>query len=121
MTVGESDVDRLAKDYWEKRMANEPVFATALGDRRYDDRLPDITPEGRKRVVGQYTELVRKAEGTTVDGESEKLVRTALIVDLNSVIDYISCGLDDWTVDPQRGPQINLMNVDSIQPVEPPE
>ena len=117
MTVGESDIDRLAQDYWERRMVNEPVFATALGDRRYDDRLPDITPKGRQRVVGEYEELLRKAEGTTVDGESEKLVRTALLVDLKSVIDYVSCGLDDWTVDPLRGPQIDLMNIESIQSV----
>lgn len=36
-------LDALARDYWESRLLAHPEEATFLGDRRYDDRLPDIS------------------------------------------------------------------------------
>ena len=39
----------LAKEYWEMRLEAEPLYATVLGDRRFDDRLQDITPQGRAK------------------------------------------------------------------------
>ncbi len=110
---------RLAKSYWEERMSNEPLSATALGDRRFDDRLPDITPEGRDRVRRQYAEVVRRCEAIPEKGlpAEERLTRTALMVDASAAADYLSCGLDDWVVDPLGGPQVELLNVESYQPV----
>lgn len=55
-------LEDLAEEYWEERMANEPLAATALGDRRFDGRLPDISPEGRGRISGQYAAVVRRCE-----------------------------------------------------------
>ena len=37
----------LADRFWEEILEREPVFATAIGDERYDDRLPDIGESGR--------------------------------------------------------------------------
>ncbi|MDG6987812.1 MAG: DUF885 domain-containing protein [Nitrososphaerota archaeon] len=112
-------LSRLAESYWEERIANEPLSATALGDRRFDDRLPDITPEGRDRVRRQYEEVVRRCEAIPEDGlpAAESLTRTALAVDARAAADYLSCGLDDWVVDPLGGPQVELLNVESYQPV----
>ena len=48
-----NDADRaraLADRFWEELLEREPVFATAIGDERYDDRLPDIGAEGRARA-----------------------------------------------------------------------
>jgi uncharacterized protein (DUF885 family) len=46
----EGDADRaraLADRFWEEILEREPVFATAVGDERYDDRLPDVSDAGR--------------------------------------------------------------------------
>ena len=110
---------RLAKEYWDERMYNEPLFATALGDRRFDDRLPDISPEGRRAVVRQYEEVTRRCKSIderSLDGQ-DRITRAALLVDAGSVADYYSCNLDDWVVDPLQGMQVELMNVESYQPV----
>ena len=40
----------LADRFWEELLEREPIFATAIGDERYDDRLPDIGEEGRGAV-----------------------------------------------------------------------
>ncbi len=109
----------LAADYWQQRLADEPLMATALGDRRYDGRLPDISPEGRAAIRERYEAVVRRCEDIGEDAlaPSERLTRTALLVDARSQIDYSLCDLDDWTVDPLQGPQVLLMNVESFQPV----
>jgi uncharacterized protein (DUF885 family) len=109
----------LAKEYWEERMSNEPVFATALGDRRFDDRLPDISPEGRERIRQQYQSIVSRC-GSISDATlrpEDVLTKTALYVDASSVLQYYSCNLEDWVVDPLQGIQVELMNVESYQPV----
>ena len=109
----------LAREYWEERISNEPIFATALGDRRFDDRLPDISPEGRERIRQQYQSIVyrcgRISNGTL--GAEEMLTKAALFVDASSVLQYYSCNLEDWVVDPLQGVQVELMNVESYQPV----
>jgi len=112
-------VDVLAKEYWDDRMSNEPLYATALGDRRFDDRLPDIAPEARVRIIRQYEMVVQRCRAISEAGlpDGDRLTRTALLVDAGSLVDYYSCDLDDWVVDPLGGPQVELMNTESYQPV----
>lgn len=113
----------LCHEYWEQRMANEPLFATALGDRRFDDRLPEITPQSRARVEKQYELIYQRARETSEEELSadEKLTRAALMVDVQAQLDYSWCRLEEWTVDPLGGPQVEFMNVQSYQPVRSPQ
>src|SRR4029453_5182326 len=39
--------DRLLERYWDGLLELEPLLGTAIGDERFDDRLPDPGPEGR--------------------------------------------------------------------------
>ena len=39
--------DRLLERYWEGLLEVEPLLGTAIGDERFDDRLPDPGPDGR--------------------------------------------------------------------------
>ena len=109
----------LAADYWNERMANEPLYATALGDRRFDAKLPDISPSGRSHVRKQYQDITARCRAIPEGGleEKDRLTRTALLVDSESLFDYYSCDLEDWVVDPLQGLQVELMNVESYQPV----
>jgi uncharacterized protein (DUF885 family) len=109
----------IANDYWNERMANEPLNATALGDRRFDGKLPDISPRGRSRVKKQYLEIIARCRAAPEGAlsEKDKLTRAALLVDSGSLLEYYSCDLEDWVVDPLQGLQVELMNVESYQPV----
>ncbi len=115
-------MDVLAKDYWEERMADDPLFATLLGDRRFDDRLPDITQAGRLRREKEYQAIVDRCNAISEIGLSkeDKLTRTALLVEMHSVLDYSAAKLGEWTVDPLQGPQVEFVNVESYQPVTSP-
>jgi uncharacterized protein (DUF885 family) len=119
MKAGDGSINRLAAEYWEMRMADEPLNATSLGDRRYDDRLPDITPEGRRRREEGYRSTTGRCNAISEVGLSaaDRLTRTALLVDASSLLDYSLCRLEEWTVDPLGGPQIEFSNVESYQSV----
>ncbi len=112
----------VSNDYWETLKRNEPVYATSLGDRRYDDRLADITLEHRKKTIQEYQSLIQRAKRIAESNltESEKQTKTALLVELQSQIDHLECWLEDWVVDPLRGPQVDFLNIESLQPVRNP-
>lgn len=98
-------------------MANNPLYATALGDRRYDDRLPNITPQVRVQIERQYESILHQAREIAEENLStlDQLTRTALLIDVQAELDYSRCHLDEWTVDPLEGPQVEFLNVESYQ------
>ncbi|HUP83210.1 MAG TPA: DUF885 domain-containing protein [Candidatus Limnocylindria bacterium] len=44
----------LADRFWQWFLARSPIYATVLGDERYDDRLADPSPEGRAEEVAGF-------------------------------------------------------------------
>lgn len=116
---GHEAIDKLAAEYWEFRLLDEPLFATQLGDRRYDDRLSDITPRGRDQREEKYRSIIAKCGAIPEAGldRADRLTRTALLVDAGSLLDYSLCRLEEWTLDPLQGPQIEFSNVESYQQV----
>jgi uncharacterized protein (DUF885 family) len=59
----------LFAEYWEWQMKEFPVFATATGDHRYDDRLPDVSAAAIAR---------RKADGAAFAKRLAAIDRNAL-------------------------------------------
>ena len=55
-------IDALAATYWDAFLEANPLFATTLGDARFDDRLPDPTPEGQAAVRARYAAILAQAE-----------------------------------------------------------
>ena len=50
VAVGSSVID-LADRFWQWVLSRQPIYATVLGDERYDDRLSDPSAEGREEEV----------------------------------------------------------------------
>src|SRR2546426_6157990 len=112
----------LAAEYWEAHLANQPVFATQLGDRRYDDRLADLTPEGLARIEAQSIGFLERAQEVHEDAleAADRVTRTAFLEDLKGKIAYLRCHLEEWRVDPLGGPQVSFLNIESFQPIRTP-
>src|SRR5437879_3135584 len=45
--------EKLAKDYVEGMLSNNPEFATELGDHRFDDKLTDYSPSAREKELAR--------------------------------------------------------------------
>jgi uncharacterized protein (DUF885 family) len=61
-------VNELADGFFEGVLEREPIFATILGDNRWDDRLPDLGANGRAAEAAALRETLAEAEA--IDGEA---------------------------------------------------
>src|SRR5262245_39017654 len=97
----------LAAEYWEARMRAHPLEATGIGDRRFDDRLPDLTPEERERLRAARVALRARVEALPADGLSarDRVTRALLLGELDGDLARAACQLDDWSVDARDGLQ----------------
>jgi len=107
------DLARLCDDYWQGWLRAHPMDATTIGDRRYDDRLEDISPAGLTRERQRLEAVVARARAIPENAlaSRDRLTRAALILEAQKHVDEILCGLGDWMVDPSAGPQVDFMGL----------
>jgi uncharacterized protein (DUF885 family) len=100
-------------------MAAHPVYATALGDRRFDDRLRDNGPGALAADATRLTGWQEQTRAIDPAGLSaaDRVTHAALLEFVAIELDLIEAGMDAWSVDPLDGPQVAYLNVPSFQPV----
>jgi len=110
---------KLCESYWQGALEANPVSATSLGDRRYDDRLDDNTPAGIEKNRVRLEAVL--AEARTISPSELNAADQITLSELTGYIDgllaEIGCHFEDWNVDPLAGPHIELFNIESYQPV----
>lgn len=59
---------QLLDEHWEWKLREQPTYASYLGDKRYNDRWPDLSPEAfknrhtfRKRLLARLNEIDHKS------------------------------------------------------------
>ncbi|MBI3750534.1 MAG: DUF885 domain-containing protein [Chloroflexi bacterium] len=113
----------LADEFWDDVMATSPTFATVLGDRRFDDRLDDPSPEALADVVRRRRATAGAARA--LDGAAltpaERVTRQMLVDEAEGQAASIESGMTDWTVDPLNGPQTHFLDLVGYQTVATPE
>ena len=61
MTDPNLALNEIADRFWDGVLEREPIYATILGDERYDDRLPDLGEAGRAAEAAAYTAVAAEA------------------------------------------------------------
>lgn len=105
-------LDQLADDYWDAWLAQHPTFATAIGDRRFDDRMEDESPAARDAWRTQL-DAFEASLSKTDDGDPT--TRTALKEALSTDRAHLDADLSAFNIDPMNGPQVELLNLPSYQ------
>src|SRR5215470_15248946 len=80
------DLARLADEFWQGSLETYPTSATSAGDKRYDDRLEDISPAGvakDRRRLESVLERARAIPEATLS-PADRLTRTALVTEVES-------------------------------------
>jgi uncharacterized protein (DUF885 family) len=121
LATEESLLSQLASEYWEGRMQADPIEATLLGDRRYDDRMPDQTPEGHHRDIQRLEALLARVNVLAAPSGRERVTWGALRGEIESDLALRRCHLHEWAVDPRDGPQVLYLNLANLQTVTTPE
>src|SRR5215471_4501144 len=91
----------LAAEVWDADMAGQPVFATSLGDRRFDDRLRPNGPGAIAAEIDRANAFVRRAEAIDPGslGAGDRVTRAALIDHIERERDIVASGIEAWAVD----------------------
>jgi uncharacterized protein (DUF885 family) len=109
--------------FWDGYLEASPTFATILGDRRFDDRLNDVTPAAIEREIRFFDGIV--AEGQAIDDsgltEVERVTRRMLIDEARESARSLRTRMHEWSVDPIFGPTMWLLDLVDYQAIRTPE
>ena len=103
-------LDAIFSDVWEDRLKHQPDFASSIGDKRYNDQLPDYSVQAYNDSLARgRAYLARLGEvDTTGMPEQEQLSKDLLVGQL--VQDQEEAQFKPWQlpVTQNRGPQVDL-------------
>lgn len=111
--------DQLFEEYWNFQMERSPLWATYLGDHRFDDRLPDVSVNAREAQRATLEEFLKRAVSLAQQGPLSP--DDSLNADL--FVREIRIELEDWRwhdeympITQQSGPQIDLPELVNYHP-----
>ena len=122
-TATATELAGLADRFWDGFLRSNPAFATVIGDRRFDDRLEDRSPEAIRAELDRLDFVVAAATAIDPDALSatERITRQMLIDEATGQGTAIRTGLHEWTVDAMNGPQTSLLDLVEYQTIATPE
>ena len=111
MTTPSPDLRDIADRYWEARLEASPLFATFLGDHRFDDRADDLSAEAEARLRSTWTGFRDEAAAIDPDGldETDRVTRELLVAELDDAVRAIDARLVELTSDQMQGIHADLL------------
>lgn len=116
-------LDQLCQRFWDLEMEAAPLAATALGDHRFDDRLPPITDEDIEVLVERANEI--ESEAKSIDpsdlSESDRTTRDLLLENIENARTQIGLSFLIAPVDALIGPHVALQHAPARTRLRQPE
>jgi uncharacterized protein (DUF885 family) len=113
----------LLAEQWEYRLRTNPLFASYLGDKRWNDKLDDFSQEAIDKDLQETQKFLTRFEAIDISGfpDQEALNKALMVRDLKMQLE--GARFKDWEmpVDQQNGIQVflpQLVNVLSFQSVK---
>ncbi|HEY7660645.1 MAG TPA: DUF885 domain-containing protein [Actinomycetota bacterium] len=124
MSESTSAAQKLIDRYWGGLLQTEPLLGTVVGDRRYDDRLPDPGPDGRAARESLHRGALEELALLPRDLPDED-VRLSLDI-LAAIADRDLASLEHrtdrlWAVSHLWGPAALIGELASLQLADTPE
>jgi uncharacterized protein (DUF885 family) len=110
----------VAQDYWEGVLRRNPTLATFYGDYRYNDRLPDVGPDGRADEDADLRSVLARLEVLS-DADfdiDDRVTRDMLRLAIQAGLDGSRLRLDEMGVDQMDGPQVWLPELPNWHPAD---
>ena len=116
-------INEIADRFFEGVLEREPIFATILGDDRFDDRLPDLGASGRAEERRVYEALLAEVEPIGPAGlEPEQVItRDMLILVARNNLEAQDAKLYQLAINHISGVQTMPVMVAQYQLAETPE
>ncbi len=116
-------LDEVSVAYWDAYLESNPLFATTVGDPRFDGMLPDPTSKGAAADRARFAALLAEAEVAEVTGDEDggdAVTLSALREAIRSDLTFIDSGMVAWNVDPLDGIPVQLLQAGEYQPATTP-
>ncbi|MEO8510884.1 MAG: DUF885 domain-containing protein [Chloroflexota bacterium] len=113
-------VTDLADRFWEGVLERDPLYATLLGDERYDDQLPDLGPAGRDADATAYRDVLQAIEAmgdAQLDTES-RITRDMLALVARNGLEALDAKMYQLSLDHISGPQTSPAQIAQYQRVD---
>ncbi len=113
-------VDDLAAEIWQADLVHDPMGATFLGDRRYDDRLPDLTAAAHDAWRAEQEGFLARLKALDMAGavDEQRVTRDVLVATLEATLASEVCEHALWDVDQLEGWQVALAELGTYQIVD---
>ncbi len=117
MTVAPSSIalEELADEFWAAWLAQHPVHATAIGERTHDHRIDDNSPAADAAWRDALAAFDQRLDA--IDSAADPVTHAALREAIGSDRAFVDADLGSFNVDPMDGPQTELLNIPSYQPI----
>ena len=116
-------VNDLADRFWDGVLERDPLWATVLGDERFNDRWPDLGADGRAADKAAYRSVLEEASSIPAEGldPEQVITRDLLILVAENHLEAQAQKQYQLAVDHMSGPQIWPAQVAQYQPADTPE
>ncbi|GAB2505290.1 DUF885 domain-containing protein [Nocardia heshunensis] len=103
----------LADRYWDAMLESAPSEATLLGDRRFDDRIEDLSVAAEERLLGTWRGLL--AEVDALDsaglGEEDRTTRSLLRTELAAAVSHLEWRPIEMASDQMTGVHAGMLTM----------
>lgn len=113
----------LADRYWDALMESTPSAATLLGDRRFDDRIEDLSIEAEQRQLAVWRRLLGEVDRLDAAGLSaeDRTTRSLLRTELAGAVSHLEWRPAELASDQMTGVHAELLTLASQTNAPQPE
>ena len=110
MTAAEQ-VRATAEEYWQAKLEASPLFASYLGDHRFDDRADDMSAEAERQLRGRWQEFRDRAAAIPAAelDDTDAVTRDLLINELDDAVRGIDLRRVELESDQMQGAHAGLL------------
>ncbi len=104
--VDNPELQSLLVDAWDRAMRQSPVYATTMGDHRFDDKLGDNSERAQLEHRQELRETLHRAQAldTASYSERDRITLSLFVEELERDIDREVCENFRWSVSPRSNP-----------------
>jgi uncharacterized protein (DUF885 family) len=113
-------LNALLDEQWEYTMLHNPIYASTLGDRRYNDQIDDFSQEAIDADLEHERQFIPRLEAIDTTGfpDQEVLNKRLMIRDLQIDLDRSRFKLWEMPVDQQNGIHTGLPTLVNVLPFD---
>jgi uncharacterized protein (DUF885 family) len=106
--------------HWDHQMAASPVWATRLGDRRFDDTLGDATWAAAEADLAATRGFLSEAQALRERGglaAADALTLDVFLLQLQQGVDEAPCRFHAWSISPRFNALVDIYDLPEAHPV----